>query len=1546
MAAFQALAHNGQYNSRIFSMACRLGSKQIVNTLIDTGASVCVIAEHMLQTIPDLFLTPMAINEFGFAVMTANGSPLGLLGRVAGKASFTMKSTNNIIVSFNFDDRFRDTTLYVCRNLPTDLILSLMFMSYYDIRIVPRNKTLQWEGHEFSANSCNPGSIANPMVNPESMPHMVNSKWSSDRIIEAMSPMTLFSVTPSDSAAPRLPPMYDLSSIVESPELIDMPRGHLVCSLFDQTIGPLETVRLSIWVADLPIGASELFFSASNAFEEMSGLDLWEGLLESVNEEPLSVILTNSSIIPFHLVTGDILGTIITLRAREIFVMATTYNVPGDPSDTSSTAYPPSNSSLPDDKDLPASYAQYGAGFAQIAAEDIGKFATDEVLDAMLHEHIPMDRRENFKRLLYLQRDTFTNSFSGEPWAGGLHKIDLKANAAPYKSRCFRFSHVHMQTLKALIDKWLEEGVCIKSKSPWGASAFFVPKKEKDQWRLVVDYRELNKVTIQDRFPLPLIEDLFAKFSGSRVFSVFDGLSGFNQQGIHPDSMALTAFVTPIGLYEMTRLSMGLTNGPASYQRGMTEMGEGLHGFLNYIDDAAIHNGRLTDVLIELSFIGLHEWDQDIRQDRSVPDEWDIHYLRVKAFLIKCQEWRLRLKPQKCKIGAPSIMYLGYVIDEDGLRPNPEKVQAIQTLVAPKDAHEIRVFLGLINYYRGFIEKCSELAAPLNKLLTKGIKYLWTALHESSFVRLKEALAADCLRNHFDNTRECELYTDCSDYACGAVLSQKDEANNDRVLGYFSKTLSLAERNYSVYQKECLAILRAIEFFKQYLQGTHFTVYTDHFSLASILNWKDPPMRIARWLQIFGEYCFTAKYKRGSTHYQADAMSRLESLYVRKDCSKGAVEVNNLDPLSPYHHVNIDDDDLPSSPEVAVRTPLGIMKAMSVILIDIDPLDMPSIASLEELAEPSSLNEDFLVAMINDGPQYAETDDLLFVSVSKKIVASPISTEIENPLSADHAFQFLGRIYQDKEDLLYYRINDVWYDDSIQQFVIARLPSIPGPPTIAAGSLDHDEQGESILLDSVIRDCKGTTAVYHSGVGIQSLVDELFRTEVTDCINKWLAAKDLSPADIFALEDDEGMSHFYRRHLNSDTQEESYQLIISDGASGLVVRSHLLHACHEYCGHLRYRKMYAELGRRAWWPGMQSDCKHHASTCGPCQARGTANDRRIGHIPILQNPSVYAPFETVSIDILGPFPASSTGMTYVITAVDHFSKWLEGEAMASSPTAIDVNTFMLEHFYLRHGAVGTILADNGSNLTVNELNSSMFTLLGARIRNTTAYHPAANGQVERFNKPIADYISIFCNDKEQKDWSNYLDATIHALNTSVSTTTGYSPYYLIHGREANRVIDFRLPKFPTLKNKSYQKYSDEIQQKLLHAHLVAKSRTNVKHSLYNQPRIVYSTASSLSSRPFDLEEENPLMQARQNSTQKFSSFKPLDWVLIYTPVLQGKASDTRARKLQKFWRGPAQIEKKINDTTYMVNLGNRSQPIHLSRMKPFRARLKYTEVPF
>jgi hypothetical protein len=265
----------------------------------------------------------------------------------------------------------------------------------------------------------------------------------------------------------------------------------------------------------------------------------------------------------------------------------------------------------------------------------------------------------------------------------------------------------------------------------------------------------------------------------------------------------------------MEKLSMGLANGPSSFQRAMVVMTKDLHGCKVYVDDAAVSNGKKA-----------------ASADEEDLDPWAIHLMRVSQFLHRCAVHHLRLNLKKCYIGEAEIKYLGFIISEQGLRPDPEKVKALQTIAAPTSPHEIRVFLGLINYYRSFIPDCAMLSAPLTRLLAKDVTFLWTQTHQDCFDELKKRLADDCLRNHYDSRLECELYTDCSDYASGAVLSQKVEISEgvfqDRVLAYFSRTLTEAERNYSTYQKECLAIVSAIKYFHQFLAGQHFTLFTDH----------------------------------------------------------------------------------------------------------------------------------------------------------------------------------------------------------------------------------------------------------------------------------------------------------------------------------------------------------------------------------------------------------------------------------------------------------------------------------------------------------------------------------------------------------------------------------------------------------------------------------------------------------------------------------------------------------------------------------------------
>jgi transposase InsO family protein len=1173
------------------------------------------------------------------------------------------------------------------------------------------------------------------------------------------------------------------------------------------------------------------------------------------------------------------------------------------------------------------SYDSFNRGFVEVDPADIDNAASDEELEAKISSNVPDEYRPAFLQVLKYYRDVFTRSFRGEPWNIDKFHIDLVPGAAPYKARCFRFCHAHMEALKVLISKWLDEKVCTRANSAWASPAFFVPKPG-GGLRLVVDYRELNKVTVKDRYPLPVIEDLFAQFEGDSIFSSWDALSGFNQQAIDEESKHLTSFICPLGLFQMEKLSMGLANGPSSFQRAMYTMTHDLPGSKAYIDDVSVSNGKKAASPTEEG-LGV----------------WDIHLFRVANFLHRCAFHRLRLNLKKCFIGEASIKYLGFIISEQGLKPDPEKVQALQTIAPPTSAHDIRVFLGLINYYRSFIPDCAALSAPLTRLLTKGADFVWTPLLQECFDLLKQRLADDCLRNHYDSSLECELYTDCSDYASGAVLSQKVLVENgeyeDRVLAYFSRTLTEAERNYSTYQKECLAIVCAIKYFHQFLAGRHFTLFTDHYSLASVLRWKDPPMRIARWLQYLSTYHFTAKYKAGSTLLNADAMSRLPSHYVRKKLSPsdlpGQLEFggSELGSLSANPRLkDMIEDNIPNILEVQARTPIG---PISVSYLGVFPNRVvPRRSTRLAQSSSSSLPPDTSSLSPNPEPVISPNPpDALPENDASTLSPPEFTSTLPDPFDSSQYDLFdlqsyIGRIFVDSEENVRYVITDIWFDDYSQEFVGTRAP--------ADGSFSSPESlQEAFLMDYFLSELSRTPV---ESMSTSSQLDDIFRESVRQSLTEWYSKGVLKPHEVFLIPDENETFHFYRRVYDDETSVDNYQLLIPNGPSGTVIKQQLLFSCHDGCGHLRFNKMYHELIRRCWWPGMYSEAKAYCRSCNSCQIAGTRVDRQERQVKIFPLPSVYRPFQRVSVDILS-LDTVNKKKRYLLVAVDHFSKWVEAEAYDRDITAEDVNDFMMSHFFLRHGVPEVILADNGSNITANQLNALLFQELGAQCKNTTTYHPQANGQVERFNDSICSLLKHYLSDNDHTHWPKYVDATVFALNTSVSVTTGFTPFFLVHGREARRLIDRQLPDWAGTKwrQAKWRDFADSVVETLRRCHEVAASRIHRAHSMYNQPRAIHRLQSSLLplyrptfSRPDDLFETLPSPYSRRITR----SFLPGDLVLIYVPVTQPRKDQRHlVAKFTKFWRGPFSVIRCINDVIYLIQIQHRQQPFHINRLKPY-----------
>ena len=365
---------------------------------------------------------------------------------------------------------------------------------------------------------------------------------------------------------------------------------------------------------------------------------------------------------------------------------------------------------------------------------------------------------------------------------------------------------------------------------------------------MVMDYRRLNALTKKDSYPLPRIDDSLRVLGGSKYFSAMDLASGYWQVDLSPEDREKCALISSEGLFEPTRMPQGLCNAPATFQRAM----DGLLGDLKmscvlvYLDDITVFSRTFQEHLSHLRLV--------------------FNRLRTAG---------LKLKPSKCSFFKTEMEFLGHHVSQSGIAPLPGKIDAIRHMTQPTSLRDIQVFLGMVGYYCQFIPHFSELAEPLVRLLIKEVPFVWDEEQDSAFNALREALASSPVLVHPDFDKPFVLFTDASNVAVGAILAQLDENKVDHPIAYFSKTLSKAERNYSVTERECLAVLLAIKQFRPFLYGTHFTIVTDHSSLRWLQQMKDPDGRLARWALKLQHYDFSIVHRAGAIHQNADGLSRL-----------------------------------------------------------------------------------------------------------------------------------------------------------------------------------------------------------------------------------------------------------------------------------------------------------------------------------------------------------------------------------------------------------------------------------------------------------------------------------------------------------------------------------------------------------------------------------------------------------------------------------------------------------------------------------------------
>ncbi|GJS53801.1 putative nucleotidyltransferase, ribonuclease H [Tanacetum coccineum] len=380
-----------------------------------------------------------------------------------------------------------------------------------------------------------------------------------------------------------------------------------------------------------------------------------------------------------------------------------------------------------------------------------------------------------------------------------------------------------MEELSGQLKELQDKGFIQPNSSPWGAPILFV-KKKNSSFRMCIDYRELNKLTIKNRYPLPRIDDLFDQLQGSQYFSKIYLRSRYHQLRVHEDDIPKTTFRTRYGHFEFTVMPFGLTNAPAVFMDLMNRVCR------SYLDKFVI-------VFID-----------DILVYSKTREEHEVH-LRLVLELLKKE--KLYAKFSKCKFWLREVQFLRHVINGDGIHVDPSKIKSVENWEAPRTPSEVRSFLGLAWYYCRFIENFSKIAKPLTILTKKSKTFDWGEEQENAFQTLKGKLCDAAVLTLHDGPKDFVVYCDASGLGLGCVLMQRG-----KVIAYASRQLKIHEKNYTTYDLEMGAVMFAL---------------------------KDLETLFCRWIDLFSDYDCEIRYHPGKANVVVDALSLDEMIEHRSD---------------------------------------------------------------------------------------------------------------------------------------------------------------------------------------------------------------------------------------------------------------------------------------------------------------------------------------------------------------------------------------------------------------------------------------------------------------------------------------------------------------------------------------------------------------------------------------------------------------------------------------------------------------------------------------
>ena len=1032
-----------------------------------------------------------------------------------------------------------------------------------------------------------------------------------------------------------------------------------------------------------------------------------------------------------------------------------------------------------------------------------------------------------------------------------------------WKSHTDKFSPQQKSELTKQVEEKLKQRIIEKSSAPWSSNCILINKDGKT--RIAVDYRKLNSFTQRDCYKLPVVQEILDVLANKKWFTSVDCCQAYHQIPIPSErDRNLTTFSVPGGgLYRYRFMPFGVKNGGAVWSRFIDHALEGLRWNI-----CAVY---ADDILITT----------------ESPDVKD-HIRDLSLVFDRLLKYGIKVKGPKMRLGVKELPFLGTIIGVNGCRPDPEKTKAITELPVPSNVHHLRRFLGMASYYRKYIPNFADIAYPLYSLAKKNAKLNRNANKEveldadalKAFQDLKNALTTEPVVLHYPHwDKPFEVHVDASDYGLGAVLVQKVDGE-EKVVMYASRLQNNDEVKYGIYQKEALAMVWAIELFSHYLHGVRFTVVTDCRGLVYIKN-NSTVAKIARWILRLQEFDFEVRHRAGKLAVVPDELSReplkdtnpyaeetVENLYKKGNNSLFDEDGNT------FLDKNTDDTE-DCEDEKVVRTLTRSKTKADKSKNDLDAKD-EKVEKGEEVSE-NKLNSK------SRAPAAKPLESCL-----KK--AGPAALE-KKPVA------FKGKIAEDiidKDSEGESLRRDGWSAADVLERASAFTENKEKKRLDEASSIAKKRKtyffGESADMAA------WTTAAWVQEQSTKESLTEMERME---------------REGIPLRKNESGIAvktYIERRKTGqreSFETRELHKIYVPPTLRKFILEQHHNLPLH---GHQGATKLTRMIGQRYFWPGMRADALRYTNACWDCVRRKTTRNMNLG----LTEPALAKrPWETVAIDFVGKCKTSDRGNCWILTIIDCFSRYPILVPLPDRKSET-VAKALYEHLICQHGCPKKILSDRAKEFISAGI-QEVYDRFGIKMVTTAGYSPSANGVCERFHRWLNAAMTIIWK-KKALDWDDYLPPIAFAYRASTNESTGYSPYYLVHGHDPILPLDALLD----IEENKAGAPTEEI---------VATTVQRLKDA--------FRTAREQQYRAY-------LKNYEMTQNKVKPEFKKDDWIIIYKRSAKEARLDitgdkrTLPRKWTNQWVGPGRFIREISNTEAEVSVYGERLVIGYSRLARYR----------